>query len=129
MPLFPQQAGAFYSARYEVDGRRVTVYYSDRELSVPAFSDSETCGEYTLGHIEDPDFTVRYLNIEDEHIFFTWDDTAGEQRSESSDSQRESESDVDLCAYVPSFSERYEFFATSFPSEMSSRLPAVITTE
>ena len=115
MPLFPQRAGAFYSAAYGIDGARVAVYFRDREIEVPEFSGSETCGGYTLQSVEDPHFEVRYLNIEDEHVFFLWDSGSG------------GEAIVDLCAYIPSFAERYSFFARNFPDDLRSRLPAVIT--
>ena len=118
MPLFPQQAGAFYAASYGVGGNRVEVYYSDRELNVPALSDSESCGGYTLGHIDDPDFAVRYVGIEDEHVFFLWEEAMSESGRE-----------VDICAYIPSFAERYSFFARNFRGDLRSRLPGIIGTK
>ena len=113
MPLFPRRAAAFYTAAYGVGGARITVYYTNRELEIPGFSDSETCGDYSLNHIDDPDYEVRYLSIEGEHVFFLWDGM-------------DQEGEVGLCSYIPSFAERYEFFALSFPDDLHSRLPAVI---
>ncbi len=115
MPLFPRRTGAFYSAGYGINGVRVTVYYSDRELDVPEFSDSEACGGYTLHTIEDADFEVRYLSIEGEHVFFLWEPPP------------ESDAEMGLCGYIPSFADRYAFFARNFPSDLHSRLPAIIT--
>lgn len=108
--LFPTLVVPYHRARYERAGVDLFVYYTEAGLPMPEDASTVQCGTRILRVLADPDLQVRVLEHDGETLIFAWD----------------TDDAVDLCRFLPSFLDDFDFFRDALPGDRGSWLPATI---
>ncbi|MFP4509242.1 MAG: hypothetical protein ACLFNQ_03850 [Spirochaetaceae bacterium] len=108
--IFPRTVVPYHSARYEVEGTALDVYYTASELPLPGNPEIDACGTRELQRIDEPMREVRVLEHEGETLIFAWD----------------SGSPLDICDFVLTFLDDFDFFRNALPGDRGSWLPATV---